>query len=118
MSLEKRHIAERERLEKLCLNLENRAKDIKSLMHVLCEYSDFCGDPIPHIKAALRDYISIESMRQHPLSHEDIETGISLFFGNDIEDAIEFGIKYAEKKHGIMSFIGDDLRVTNTKKSE
>jgi len=105
MSLEKRHSAERERLEKLCSSLDDRAKDMKSLMDVLCVYRDFCGDPIPHIKAALRDYISLESLPKQPLSHEGIETGISLFLGDDIEDAIEFGIKYAEQQHDIKTLV-------------
>jgi hypothetical protein len=62
MTLEKRQKAERERLERLCDSLDARAHDINSLVDVLCAYRDFGGgDPLPHIKAALRNYLERET---------------------------------------------------------
>lgn len=61
MTLEQKQKVERERLEGLCRSLEKNAHDMKSLVDVLCAYRDFGGgDPLPHIKAALRYYLEVK----------------------------------------------------------
>ncbi|MEH8118454.1 hypothetical protein Q7I37_12905 [Aeromonas allosaccharophila] len=61
MTLEQKQKVEREKLERLLLSMENRAKDIPSLVIILQTCKDINGlDPIPHIKAAMRHYLECE----------------------------------------------------------
>lgn len=56
-TLDEIQAAERERVERLADALESRAHDLDSMMKVLVAAQGFGGDPVRHIKLALRNYV-------------------------------------------------------------
>lgn len=56
-TLEEKQAIERERVERLFDAIDSKAHDLESLIRVLYTAKNFGIDPLPHIKAALRNYI-------------------------------------------------------------
>lgn len=61
MTLSATHRRERGDLKNLSRSLDKNAHTLQQAMEVLVAYRDFGGgDPLPHIKQALRDYLKEE----------------------------------------------------------